>query len=144
MQAFVDNKPFEVARLGCRELGSGQPIPESERFRVEFVLTTEEMRELMARRFDTFVEECRRDDEMYGGTEVEDIAWSNYASYDELFDLDQTVLGNVIRQFLVSELLEAITGKNLPEAMEIMVNRIEGVVFSGSEVRVAGEGVSAR
>lgn len=150
----VDGRPFDLAWLGCREMGYGQ---RSELPLLPFRLRLPQaaLPGLIDEPCSQFVQTCREDDALFGESDVPALMQAGYPDAGAMLRQHRPLLAQLLVDYLYRDLLEAIarrSGARLyrprragdPRGADgrpyFTINALQSVSFDGGEVVLEGQG----
>lgn len=138
MKFLIENDQIDTASVIYRELGFGEkPTPEGISYKLE--LLTDEIPEDFHEALNSFIEQCKSDDESQEISETPELQELGYPDSQSLLVKAPAVLGGVIEDYLYFELLNSIF-KAPSTNGRFVINSIDRVDISGVKMQISGKG----
>lgn len=138
MKFLIENDQIDTESVIYRELGFGEQLnPEGLSYRFE--LLTDEIPEKFHEAVNSFIEQCKSDDEGQEISETPELQELGYPNSQKLLAKAPTILGEMIADYLYFEFLNAIF-KSPSTDSKFVINSIETVDISGVKVQISGKG----
>lgn len=150
----VDGRPFDLACLGCREMGYGRRS-ELPVYRFCLRLPESELVALIDVPCNDFLQTCREDDALFGESDVPALMQAGYPDVRTMLHQHRPLLAELLRDHLYRDLLDAILARSGARTARprrigdphgadgrpyFTINALQKVAFADGELVLEGEG----